>query len=220
MTTVSSSTATAASTSSASTSSSTIMGDFNTFLTMLTTQLKNQDPSTPMDSNELTQQLVQFASIEQQMAANTTLGSLLELQQSSQVTASAPLLGKEIEVQASSVSLQDGVAKLSLPAAGTATSAQITISSLTGATLYSGTVALGSDATSWTWDGKDTSGSQMADGAYKVTVTGLTSSGGTTSVDYAVVGRATSVAVDDGKVTLSLGDLTVDYSAIRRVTSD
>ncbi|MBE9607643.1 flagellar hook assembly protein FlgD [Acetobacteraceae bacterium H6797] len=219
MTTVTSSTASAASAATTGTTKSTIMGDFNTFLTMLTTQLKNQDPSTPMDSNQLTQQLVQFAGIEQQMAANQTLTSLLDLQQASQVTASAPLLGKEIEVQSTSLTVQDGTAKLALPAAGTATSATITVTGSTGATLYTGSVPLEKDASTWTWDGKDTNGSQVADGAYKVSVTGVTSSGSTTSVDYAVIGRATSVAVDDGDVTLSLGDLTVDYSAIRRISS-
>src|ERR1017187_1412865 len=63
-----------------------IASNFTTFLQLLTTQLKNQDPLSPMDTNQFTQQLVEFAGVEQQMKTNDTLSTLVSLQQSAQTT--------------------------------------------------------------------------------------------------------------------------------------
>jgi flagellar basal-body rod modification protein FlgD len=92
-------------------------GDFNTFLTLLTTQIKNQSPTDPLDTNQMTNQLVQFASVEQQIAMNQNLQRLIGLEQASQLTASAPLIGKRVEVESDQIALQGGVGALKLPAA-------------------------------------------------------------------------------------------------------
>src|ERR1017187_1131704 len=63
-----------------------IASNFTTFLQLLTTQLQNQDPLSPMDTNQFTQQLVEFAGVEQQMKTNDTLSTLVSLQQSAQTT--------------------------------------------------------------------------------------------------------------------------------------
>lgn len=218
MTTVSSSTASTASTSSSSSSSgTTIFSNFNTFLTLLTTQLKNQDPSSPMDTDQFTQQLVQYASVEQLMSANETLSSLLSLQESAQVVDSASLVGKTIEVESNSLALQNGSASLRLPEKGTYSSAVITVTNGSGSTVHTETVALGSDSQVWTWDGKSNAGAQLADGSYKVTVTGTNSAGATGNLDFTVIGKATSVQMDSDKLKVSMGDLTVDYDKIVQV---
>src|SRR5258708_29125077 len=64
------------------TDTTTLANNFQTFLTLLTTQLKNQNPLEPLDTNQFTQQLVQFAGVEQQMKMNTQLGSLITIEQS------------------------------------------------------------------------------------------------------------------------------------------
>src|SRR6476660_9854864 len=133
MTTVT--TATAAGTGAATTTTTTgttgkatgIGADFNTFLSLLTTQLKNQDPTKAMDTQEMTNQLVQFASVEQQIGVNTNLQKLIGLQQASQLTAAAPLMGKQVEVESDRLSLQDSKALLRLPPAGTASLARVTV---------------------------------------------------------------------------------------------
>src|SRR5580704_2655101 len=63
-----------------------IASNFTTFLQLLTTQLQNQDPLSPMDTNQFTQQLVEFAGVEQQMQSNDSLSTLVSLQQSAQST--------------------------------------------------------------------------------------------------------------------------------------
>src|ERR1700761_3109379 len=67
--------------------------NFQAFLTLLTTQLKNQNPLDPLDSNQFTQQLVQFASVEQQMNMNTQLTTLVSMQKATQSTQAMSFLG-------------------------------------------------------------------------------------------------------------------------------
>src|SRR3977135_4220432 len=76
----------------------TIAGNFQTFLTLLTTQLKNQNPLDPLDTNQFTAQLVQFAQVEQQLKSNTQLGTLVSLQQTAQNTAALGFVGQKVDV--------------------------------------------------------------------------------------------------------------------------
>src|SRR6185295_18957945 len=71
----------------------TIAQNFDTFLQLLTTQLQNKNPLDPLDTNQFTQQLVEFASVEQQINMNTNLQSLITMQQTSQATSALELVG-------------------------------------------------------------------------------------------------------------------------------
>src|SRR5450759_331526 len=75
-----------------------IASNFTTFLQLLTTQLKNQDPLSPMDTNQFTQQLVEFASVEQQMKSNSSLTTLVSLEQAAQSTSALALVGATVVV--------------------------------------------------------------------------------------------------------------------------
>src|ERR1700733_7878735 len=70
-----------------------IASNFTTFLQLLTTQLKNQDPLSPMDTNQFTQQLVQFAQVEQQMKSNDQLSQLISIEQGAQSTVALTYVG-------------------------------------------------------------------------------------------------------------------------------
>ena len=69
-----------------STATSGIADNFQTFLTLLTTQLQHQNPLDPLDTNQFTAQLVQFAGVEQQLKSNDQLKSLIEIEKSAQAT--------------------------------------------------------------------------------------------------------------------------------------
>src|SRR3546814_15982085 len=105
---VSSSTDAAASSSAASSAATSLAGDFNTFLTLLTTQLKNQDPTSPMDSNEFTQQLVQFSQVEQQIDMNKNLETMISLLQSQQSSSNLKYVGKVVDVDSADATLPQG----------------------------------------------------------------------------------------------------------------
>src|SRR6201985_3129768 len=107
-------TATSATTSSSSSTTgvdqSTIAGNFQTFLTLLTTQLQNQNPLDPLDTNQFTQQLVQFAGVEQQLKTNDQLQSLITLQQTAQSTQALGFVGKVAVVDGSTATLSNSSA--------------------------------------------------------------------------------------------------------------
>src|SRR3974377_12192 len=70
-----------------------LAGNFDTFLQLLTTQLQNQNPLDPLDTNQFTQQLVEFASVEQQVNMNTNMQTLISMQQTSEATSALQLVG-------------------------------------------------------------------------------------------------------------------------------
>src|SRR5215467_11803518 len=145
-------TQTSSSSSSSSSSGSTlatnqtIAGNFQTFLTLLTTQLQNQNPLDPLDTNQFTQQLVQFAQVEQQLKSNDQLATLVSLQQTAQNTAALGFVGETVGVDGATAPLTNGTAvwnlKVPKPATGT-----ITISSATGQQVFSGTYSMDAGTT-------------------------------------------------------------------------
>src|SRR5258705_1931226 len=98
-------------TTTASTATTGIADNFQTFLTLLTTQLQNQNPLDPLDTNQFTQQLVQFASVEQQINMNTQLQTLVSLQQTAQNSQALGFVGKTVTVKGSTAPLQSGQAQ-------------------------------------------------------------------------------------------------------------
>src|SRR5450755_1327758 len=106
---VSSSTSTSA--AGLATDSSSIAGNFDTFLSLLTTQLQNQNPLDPLDTNQFTSQLVQLAGVEQQLKMNDQLTSLVSLQQTAQSTAALSFVGKTVAVDGSAGKLTGGQAQ-------------------------------------------------------------------------------------------------------------
>src|SRR5262245_44814411 len=88
----------------------TLASNFQTFLTLLTTQLKNQNPLEPLDTNQFTQQLVQFAGVEQQMKMNSQMETLLTLEKANQSTAAMAYLGSTATVDGSTATLADNKA--------------------------------------------------------------------------------------------------------------
>lgn len=134
--------ASAASAASAADSTE-IASNFTTFLQLLTTQLQNQDPLSPMDTNQFTQQLVEFAGVEQQMKTNDTLSTLVSLQQGAQTTQALAMVGATVVVNGSTAQLANNQATWSLSSTQPAT-ATISIASSTGQTAYTGTMTVNS----------------------------------------------------------------------------
>src|SRR5215813_6564886 len=99
-----------------STASQQLAGNFNTFLQLLTTQLQNQNPLDPLDTNQFTQQLVEFAQVEQQLKSNDQLTTLVSLQQTAQATQALNFVGSTAVVDGSTATLSNGAANWNLNA--------------------------------------------------------------------------------------------------------
>src|SRR5438045_6398817 len=103
-------TAASATANTAGIDKNTIAGNFQTFLTLLTTQLKNQNPLDPLDTNQFTQQLVEFAGVQQQLNTNDQLSTLVSLQQTAQSTQALTFVGKTAVVKGSTAALTNASA--------------------------------------------------------------------------------------------------------------
>ena len=193
-----------------------LSNNFTDFLSLLMTQLQNQDPSSPMDSTSFTTELVQFSSVEQQISTNSNLTQLIQLTQASQIEQSSAILGKPITVTSNQLSLQNGVAAINFNTT-TPEEVGIAVYNSAGAQVQTATLTSTAGANTWKWDGHNASGTTMPDGAYKVTVTALGVDASTAAVPFTVTATATSVQNNAGTVQVQMGGLTVPFSAVNSV---
>jgi flagellar basal-body rod modification protein FlgD len=194
-----------------------LAGNFNTFLTLLTTQLQNQDPLDPLDTNEFTQQLVEFASVEQQVNMNTNLQTLISLQQTTEATAAMQFLGSNVTVSGSTASLaanSPATWSLNSPSAATGT---VSITSSTGQTAYSGTVPLTAGSQAYTWNGQGTNGVTWPAGQYTLSINATSASGQAVTVSTQVQGTVSSVNLSQSTPQLTVAGQSYPLSAIQSI---
>jgi flagellar basal-body rod modification protein FlgD len=200
---------------SSSNNTATIANNFQTFLTLLTTQLQNQNPLDPLDTNQFTAQLVQFAGIEQQMKQNEQLTSLINIEKSAQSTQALVYVGNTVAVDGSKAQF-DGSATWNLKAPKD-TNATITITNSAGQTVYSGSYSLQQGNASFVWDGKGNDGTQWPKGTYTMSATGKDSSGNNVAISTEIQGVVDSVDLTASPPLLSIGGQSYTTDQIKRV---
>jgi flagellar basal-body rod modification protein FlgD len=210
--------ATSASSTGATTSDplSSLSSNFGDFLNLLMTQLKNQDPTTPLDTNQFTSELVQFSSVEQQINTNTSLTQLIQLTQAGEIMQSSAMVGKQVSVSSDHIPLQNGSGALQFTAPS-AEPVSIAVYSDAGTKIRDATVSATKGQNTWTWDGTDNAGNAVADGSYRVAVLAQNGSGSTAAMPFTVQGTATGVQKQNNALQLQLGALSVDFSAVQSV---
>ncbi len=202
-------------TSTSSTTSTGLADNFQTFLTLLTTQLQNQNPLDPLDTNQFTQQLVQFAGVEQQLKSNDQLKALIAIEKSAQSTNALIYVGANVAVDGSTQKF-NGSATWNLKAEKAATAA-ITITNSTGQTVYSGNFTLSKGNASFVWDGKGNDGTQYPTGTYKLTATTKDSAGKDVGIATEIQGIVDSVDLTASPPLLSINGENYTTDQIRRV---
>ncbi len=209
-------------TSTTKTASQNLSADMNTFLTLLTTQLKYQDPLDPMDTAEFTNQLVQYSSVEQAIQTNEKLDSLLSMNIANLGAQAVSYIGKVAQVLGNVMPLEGGKAKATYTLDKNVVSTTIVVKDMNGNIVYSEQGKVTSGTHEFTWDGKDSNGNQLEDGAYKIEVSTKVASGETAaSVVTTVFGRVTGVASDSSGVYVGLGDaVTAGLGDILTVRND
>jgi flagellar basal-body rod modification protein FlgD len=193
-----------------------IASNFTTFLQLLTTQLQNQDPLSPMDTNQFTQQLVEFAQVEQQMKSNDELTSLVSLQTSAQASQALAYVGSTVVVDGSSAQMTNSQAKWNLNVSKPAT-ATITITDSTGATVYTGKSAIQPGGQIFTWNGLGTNGQQYPDGTYKLTATAVDANNQSVTVSPEVQGTVSSVDLTQTPPTLEINGQAYPLNTIKAI---
>src|SRR5580704_13885450 len=134
-----------------------LAGNFNDFLKLLTTQLQHQDPTSPLDPNQFTQELVQYASVEQQINTNTSLSTMISLQQTQEAASALSFVGSTVAVSGATAQLANGQATWNYSVNQPAT-AQISITNSSGQVVYTTTQTVQPGAQTFTWNGMNSQG--------------------------------------------------------------
>jgi flagellar basal-body rod modification protein FlgD len=198
-------TSAAASTSSTGTGSALnkLSGNFDTFLQLLTTQLQNQDPTSPMNTNQFTQQLVEFSQVEQQISTNSNLHSLID----------------QGKAQSTSNAVTNGAVNWTYSLDANASSNTLTVTDAKGKIVYTGQGQTGAGAHQFNWDGKDNVGNQLPDGAYTLTVSPKTGDGSTVNSAVASSGKVTQVDLTGTTPQLMIGTTEFPLTDVSAVAS-
>jgi len=194
--------------------------NMNMFLTLLTTQMKNQDPTSPMDSNQFMSQLVQMTGVEQQLAGNDLLKQLVA-NTGTNLSSAVGLIGKEVRAATSDAALSNGQAKwgYSLPA----NAADVKIEVLDSNGLPVRTVAASGDDMkagehSFTWDGKDALGVTQPDGVYSLRITATDASAKSIASSIYVQGMVTAIQQDNGASVITVNGGKVPIGLVTSIT--
>jgi flagellar basal-body rod modification protein FlgD len=196
-----------------------IAGNFQSFLQLLTTQLQNQNPLDPLDTNQFTQQLVEFAGVQQQLNTNDSLATLVSLQQTTQSTQALGFVGKTAVVKGGTAPLTNSTAawQVSIPTASVIT---INIANSTGQTVFTGSYdAAAGNNQPFSWNGQGNDGTQYPDGNYTLTATAKDAGGNTVAVTTAIEGTVNSVDLTQSPPLLSIGGQTYTVSQIQSIVN-
>ncbi len=195
-----------------------IAGNFQSFLQLLTTQLQNQNPLDPLDTNQFTQQLVEFAGVQQQLNTNSSLSTLVSLQQTAQSTQALTFVGKTATVSGSTTTMTNSQATWALDIPKNST-LSVTISNGSGQTVFTGNYsATAGNGQPFSWNGKGNDGTQWPDGQYKMTATAVDSSGNNVAVSTDVEGVVSSVDLTQTPPMLTINGQTYTISQIKGIS--
>ncbi len=199
---------------------SSLADTFDTFLALLTTQLQNQDPLDPMKSEQFTQQLVQFAGVEQSINMNKKLDQMLELQTAGQLNTAVSYIGKIVEVVSDELMLDSGAAKISYGLDRNAATSVITILDLNGnpVRIVNGEIAAGRHE--FSWDGLDDNGSLLPDGVYGFSVVAVDRDEVTVGSVTASLGRVTGIEIVDEALMFNIGEMGVPFDSLFAVRDE
>lgn len=190
---------------------------FDNFLLLLTTQLENQDPLSPLDTNQFTEQLVQFSAVEQAISTNSKLDELIAVQSANLMTDSLGYLGKTVEIEGTQLDLTGDGATIVYDLAANAQDTSIEILGASGQVLRTldGPGDLGRNEV--VWDGTDSRGNALPEGSYSFAVSAVDQSGDTVALTQGSIGTVSGVEVVDGLINLSVGEMDISISQIMAV---
>jgi flagellar basal-body rod modification protein FlgD len=193
--------------------------DMDHFMNLLVTQLKNQDPLEPMDPNEFTSQLVQFASVEQQIQGNANMEKLVELQQQTQLATVVGYVDKTVEAKGDALILEDGSATSSYTLDQSAKKTVINVLDPSGKSVFTTTGETGAGRHNFTWNGLNNQGYAEDPGVYTVVVSPIDQDGIALDVEQTFKGRVTGVSMDGGEAYLHFDDAAVSMDDLVSVES-
>ena len=207
--------------SSSSSSSTSMTGarladNFDTFLQILTTQLRNQNPLDPLDTNQFTQQLVQFSGVEQQLKTNQFLEAMMTSTQNANNSQAVSYIGKIVTAEGSKTELVEGKATWHF-ATSKAADITATVRDEDGNVVYTKTGKVNQGESVFTWDGIGSDGRKKPEGSYSVTIEGRDSEGKLVDVATQMTGEVTGIDFSGSEPVLIVGGAKVNLSSVLSV---
>jgi flagellar basal-body rod modification protein FlgD len=192
--------------------------NFDNFLKLLTTQLQSQDPLSPLDATQFTEQLVQFTGVEQAIKTNDLLGQLVALVRADQVTRAVDYLGAAVEANGQSVRLDGNQPatvhyRIDQPAAG----ATISIYNEAGRLVRTQAGEASPGLHTVPWDGRDQAGAQLPDGLYRVEVAAESTAGAPVPVSTTIAGVVDGVELQGDRLMLSVAGVLLPLDAVTTI---
>ena len=194
-----------------------IAGNFQTFLQLLTTQLQNQNPLDPLDTNQFTQQLVQFAGVQEQINTNDSLTTLVKMQQTAQATQGLEFVGKTAIVSGNTTAMSNSKATWELNVPQTST-INISIANSSGQTVFTGQYSANAgDNQPFSWNGVGNDGTQWPDGSYTLTATAQDSTGNSVAISTLVGGTVSAVDLTQSPPLLTINGQSYTISQVKAI---
>ncbi|HEY8192053.1 MAG TPA: flagellar hook capping FlgD N-terminal domain-containing protein, partial [Alphaproteobacteria bacterium] len=181
--------------------------DFSQFLTLLTTQLQNQDPLNPMDSSEFTNQLVQFSQVEQAINTNQKLDNILNLQLANISTVGLGYVGMDVMYRSADMNYDgDTPVTINYALAKDAFSAKMSVYDEEGDLVFTASAPKTVGKNEYVWDGKNSQGVEVEPGTYTVKIDAVDPEGEAIETSTVVSGRVRGIESQDGIVYLLIGE--------------
>lgn len=198
--------------------SKTLSGNLDQFLKLLTTQLKNQDPTSPTDTNALTQQIASLSQVEQQINTNKKLEELVTAYSATQYNSVVSYIGKHVEAVGDVANLEGGKATFVYYLPKEAQSNNITVTDANGTTVYTGSASLDAGRNEFVWNGKNNLGIDQPSGTYKIAFDAKDPSGADIKPVSYISGTVTSIDSVGGQVYASIGEISLLLSRITSIS--
>lgn len=202
-----------------STAFSSLTNNIDTFLTLLTTQLRNQDPLEPLDTEKFTSQLVQFASVEQSIKTNSHLEALIALQGAQDRQAAISFVGQDVTLASDKTTLKNGAANWTYSLPSDASAVSLKVFNAAGVEVASGPGALSAGAHAFEWNGRTAQGATAPDGVYRLEVSAQGPDGAKIDATIETTLRIGAANFGDGAPTLETAAGTVALADIRRLAA-
>lgn len=198
-----------------------LTSDFENFLSLFLTQLQNQDPTEPLDTNDLTDQIVQFTQVEQQINSNTKLDSIISSLTPNPVTEALDFVGKYVEYESSEVEFDGVGAEFAYQLSSSASDVSIQITNANGTVVreVENLATTVGEKQTVLWDGTDDDGNLLEAGLYTIKVNATASDGSSVSVDTYVTDYVSSVDIEGTEVTLFLGEASIGVDDVVSIKS-
>jgi flagellar basal-body rod modification protein FlgD len=178
--------------------------DYDSFLKLLTAQLKNQDPLSPMDPTQFMSQLAQMSTVEQTMKTNDTLGQVLDAVKASGMRMDMAYIGRSVEASSNALTLSGGTAKTAYAVDGTAAGVRVEVLDDAGRTIYATAGSAQSGRQVFTWNGTRSDGSTAPDGLYHIKVSAADTDGKALNVATVITDTVKEVRTSNGVTSLVL----------------